>query len=100
MQAELRSNVEHLTAIERPSASPGERRAADWIAERLRAAGLDSRVGTERATGGLWWSVGLLNAGALAPAALPWRRARQALAAPPVAALVDDIDHRRRFFRR
>src|SRR3954452_607077 len=100
MQAELRSDVEHLTAIERPSASPGERRAAEWIAERLRAAGLDPRVETERATGGFWWPVGLLNAVALAAAALPWRRARQALAAAAVAALVDDIDHRRRFFRR
>src|SRR3954452_18390969 len=79
MQAELRSDVEHLTAIERPSASPGERRAAEWIAERLRAAGLDPRVETERATGGVWWPVGLLNAVALAAAELPWHRARPAL---------------------
>jgi len=35
--AELREVVETLAAIERPSASEGEARAADWIAERLRA---------------------------------------------------------------
>ena len=100
MQAELRADVEHLTSIERPSASPGERRAAEWIAGRLRATGLDPRVDEERATGGFWWPVGLLNAIALAAAALPWRWVRQALAAAAVGALVDDIDHRRRGFRR
>src|SRR3954463_13277277 len=82
MQTQLRADVEHLSAIERPSASPGERLAAEWIAERLRAAGLDPRIEEERATGGFWWPVGLLNAVALAAAALPWRRARQALPAP------------------
>src|SRR3954471_17056321 len=100
MQAELRADVEHLTSIERPSASPGERRAAEWIAERLRSVGLDPRVETERATGGFWWPVGLLNAVALAAAALPWRPAPRPLRAPAVPALVDDIDPRRRFFRR
>ena len=34
--ARLRATVEHLAAIERPSASDGERRAAEWIRERLR----------------------------------------------------------------
>ena len=32
----LRATVEHLAAIERPSASDGEKRAAEWILERLR----------------------------------------------------------------
>src|SRR3954469_5022575 len=100
MQAQLRADVEHLAAIERPSASPGEREAAEWIAGRLRSAGLDPQIEEERATGGFWWPVGLLNAVALAAAALPWRRVRQALAAAAVAALFDDIDHRRRGFRR
>jgi hypothetical protein len=99
MQAELRADVEHLSSIERPSASPGERRAAEWIAERFRAAGLEPRVEEERATGGFWWPIGLLNAVALLGAALPWRLARRVIAATAVAALVDDIDHRRRGFR-
>ena len=33
--------IEHLAAIERPPCSPGEREAAEWLAERLRAAGVD-----------------------------------------------------------
>src|SRR3954467_10575087 len=100
MQAQLRADVEHLAAIERPSASPGEREAAEWVAERLRAAGLHPQIEEERATGGFWWPAGLLNAVALVAAALPWRRARQALAAAAVRALVGGIDHRRRGFRR
>src|SRR4051812_48983184 len=100
MQADLRADVEHLAAIERPSASPGERAAADWFAERLRDAGLAPVVEEERAHPGFWWPIGLLNAIALAGAALPWRRFGRAAAAAAAAALVDDVDHRRRGFRR
>jgi hypothetical protein len=97
MQTELRADVDHLSAIERPSASPGERRAAEWIAERLRAEGLHATVEEERAHPGFWWPIGLLNAIALAAAALPFGRV---VAAAAAAALVDDVDHRRRAFRR
>lgn len=100
MREELRADVEHLSAIERPSASPGEREAALWIAAKLRAAGLEARVEEERVHPTYWWPIGLLNAVALAGAALPSRRAARALAAAAVAGLVDDIDHRRRAFRR
>jgi acetylornithine deacetylase/succinyl-diaminopimelate desuccinylase-like protein len=42
--ARLRATVEHLQAIERPSASDGERRAAAWIRDELAALGCDARV--------------------------------------------------------
>src|SRR4051794_20510593 len=100
MQADLRADVEHLAAIERPSASPGERAAAAWIAERLKSAGLEPLVEEEHVHPTFWWPIGVLNAIALAGAALPWRRAGRAVAAAAVAALVDDVDHRRRAFRR
>ena len=51
-------------SYERGSASPGERRAAEWLAGELRDAGCrDVRVEEERAHGGYWWPLGLLNAG-------------------------------------
>ena len=56
--------VRELAAYERASASPGERRAAEWLADELRAAGCRNvRVEEERAHGGYWWPLGLLNAG-------------------------------------
>jgi hypothetical protein len=88
--------VEHLAAIERPSASEGEREAAGWIADRFRDAGLETRVEGERAHGGFWWPIGLLNAiGVLAA-----RLRSRLLALGALALLVDDIDHRKRAFRR
>ncbi|MDX6670269.1 MAG: hypothetical protein QOI91_632, partial [Solirubrobacteraceae bacterium] len=35
----LERTVRHLASIERPSASPGEREAAEWIAAALRDLG-------------------------------------------------------------
>jgi len=59
---ELRTVVDELAGFERPSASAGERRAAEWIAARLRAQGHPARIEVERAHGGYWWPLGLLNA--------------------------------------
>src|SRR4051812_44085504 len=70
---ELRRLVDFLSAIERPSASDGERQAAEWIADRFRDTGLDPRVERERAHGGFWWPIGLLNAIALIAARLKSR---------------------------
>jgi Peptidase family M28 len=91
--------IRHLASIDRPSASPGERAAAEWIAASLRELGADAHVEQERAHGTYWWPLGLLNAVAIAAAALP-RRAGRALAALSLAALADDLDHRSRWFRR
>ncbi len=67
--------IHELAAFERPSASEGERRAAEWIAERLRTLGCSVSVEQERAHGGYWWPLGLANAlGALGGAIALSRR--------------------------
>ena len=60
---ELERVVRELASWERPSASAGERRAAEWIAERLREVGVDQvRIEEEPAHGGYWWPLGMLSA--------------------------------------
>jgi hypothetical protein len=97
---ELEAAVRHLASFERPSASEGERRAAEWIAERLRELGADARVEAERAHGTYWWPLGLLCA--LAGAAGLTGRRLPALAAGSfaAAAIADDITGGRQWFRR
>src|SRR5271156_7007438 len=70
---ELAEVVRELAGYERPSASQGERRAAEWIAGRLRQLGLTATVEIERAHGGYWWPLGLLN-GSVALAGFAARR--------------------------
>ncbi|MCW3020562.1 MAG: hypothetical protein JWN10_2870 [Solirubrobacterales bacterium] len=105
---ELRAVVDHLAAIERPSASDGERRAAEWIAARMREHGHPTRIEVERAHGGYWWPLGLLN-GAASLAGLAVRRYRRsrsarllaaALGAGAAAAIWDDVGGGRLWFRR
>jgi hypothetical protein len=62
MATDLRHTIEHLTSWERPSASEGERRAADWIAGQLRELGHAAEVEEERAHGTYWWPVGIFTA--------------------------------------
>jgi len=92
----LRGVIEELAAIERESASEGEREAAEWIAGRFREAGLETRVEQERAHGGFWWPIALLNALAI----LAGRLRSRLLAVVAIALLVEDVDHRWRLFRR
>jgi hypothetical protein len=93
--------VRELASHERPSASEGERRAAEWIARELRDAGCSEvRVEEERAHGGYWWPLGLLNA-ASALAALSGRRLLARLVGATAAAGVwDDVGGGRLWFRR
>ena len=91
--------VRELASYERPSASDGERRAADWLAGEFRAAGCRVRVEEERAHGGYWWPLGLLNA-ASALAALLGRRAAAMVGAVAAAAVYDDVSGGRLWFRR
>ena len=59
---QLEAAIRHLASISRPSASEGEREAAEWLAGELRAAGCrDVRVEEERAHGTYWWPLGLLT---------------------------------------
>ena len=101
--------VRHLAAIERGSASPGEREAAEWIATRLRELGCEARVEPEAAHGGFWGPLGLANGLAAAAGALFLRRGRhgkraRALAAAGGAlgatAIWDDVGGGRLWFRR
>jgi hypothetical protein len=100
LRAELEDAVRHLASFERPSASEGERRAAEWIARRLSEHGCEARIEQERAHGTYWWPMGVLCALAGA-AALTGRRA-PALAAGAfaAAAIADDITGGRQWFRR
>jgi Peptidase family M28 len=102
-----RAAIHELAAIERPSASDGERRAAEAIAGRLRALGCRVEVEDERAHGGYWWPIGMVNGIAAGAALLALRRrgpAARALAAAAAgagaAALWDDLEHGRRWLRR
>jgi hypothetical protein len=61
MATDLRHTIEHLTSWERPSASDGERRAAEWIAAELRELGFEAGVEEARAHGTYWWPLGILS---------------------------------------
>jgi acetylornithine deacetylase/succinyl-diaminopimelate desuccinylase-like protein len=96
----IERTVRELASYDRPSASEGERRAAGWLAKELRRAGCRSvRVEEERAHGGYWWPLGLLNAIALLSSRLG--RVAAALAGGLAAAAVyDDVGGGRLWFRR
>jgi Peptidase family M28 len=91
--------VRELASFERPSASEGERRAAEWVAAELRETGCrEVRVEEERAHGGYWWPLGLLNAAALLAAR---RRPLAALVGGAAAtAIWDDVSGGKLWFRR
>ena len=105
-RAHLRRAIAHLAAIDRPSASPGEREAAEWIAAQLAEFGCDARIEEERAHGGYWFPLGVPNALAGAAGLLARRggRRKRALAAAAgafaAAAIWDDIGGGRLWFRR
>ena len=98
--------VSHLAAMDRGSASEGERAAAEWLAEELRERGCRVAIEEERAHGGYWWPLGLLTGGAglAGLAALRGGRRRRALAAlvgaGAAAGIADDIGGGRHWFRR
>jgi hypothetical protein len=99
----LRELLEGLERIERPSASPGEREAAEWIVERLAEAGAEGRIETEAAHGTYWWPLGIgTAAGALGGvAALAGRRwTAAALGALGAAAIATDFPPQDRPLRR
>jgi acetylornithine deacetylase/succinyl-diaminopimelate desuccinylase-like protein len=92
--------VRELATYERPSASDGERRAAEWLADEFRAAGCrDVRVEEERAHGGYWWPLGLLNAGS-ALAAFLGRLPALIVGGVASAAVYDDVSGGKLWFRR
>ena len=61
----LRSKLERLEVIDRPSASDGELEAAEWIVETLDEIGAEARIETESAHGTYWWPIGIGTAAGL-----------------------------------
>ncbi|HEY6731392.1 MAG TPA: M28 family peptidase [Solirubrobacterales bacterium] len=99
----LRERLEELEQIERPSASEGERRAAEWIVAQLGELGADARIEAEPAHGTYWWPLGIGAAlGALgAFASLRGRRLLGALLGLIGAAgIADDFPPGKRRLRR
>jgi hypothetical protein len=100
--------IRDLAALERPSASEGERRAAELIAGRLSELGWPARTEPERAHGGYWWPLGIPNAVAAAASLWALRRPRSSLrraagallGAIGAAAVWDDVAAGRLWFRR
>jgi Peptidase family M28 len=106
--ARMRERLDELCSFERGSASEGELRAAQWLAEGFREQGLrEVRVEEEpEANGTFWWSIGL-PAAAAAVAGIAARRggpvARLFAAATGAAAaalIADEMPPGRRTFRR
>jgi peptidase M28-like protein len=101
----LREVVEALAPLERRAGQAGEQRAAQWIAERLRAAGCAAEVEEERFLDGYADVMRSLSAasfgvGVAALALKPVRRLAGAAAAAVTAAIADDISNGPRLYRR
>jgi hypothetical protein len=105
--------IYELAGMQRPSASDGERIAAESIADHLRALGCETEVEPGRAHGGYWWPIGLANGVAATAAVVALHGARRrtrarartrlgaAVAAGiAAAALWDDLGQGRRWLRR
>jgi hypothetical protein len=103
-EATLREVIEALAPIERAAGSPGEKRAAEWIADRLTKAGAEANVDVERFRGD-WAGViaGLSAAGVASGILAGTRGGRRAGIAGGLAAaglIADDISNGRRPFRK
>jgi hypothetical protein len=99
----LRSRLEELERIDRPSASEGERRAAEWLVEQYAELGAAARIEAESAHGTYWWPLGIGAAlGALGGlAALRGRRLLgAALGLLGAAGIADDFPPGQRRLRR
>jgi hypothetical protein len=99
----LERTVRHLAAIERPSASEGEREAAEWVARALRELGLEATIEEESAHGTYWIPQALLSAAGVAAGALALRGARKtaaAIGALAAAGIADDCSAGPHVFRK
>jgi hypothetical protein len=99
----LRERLQELERIDRPSASDGERQAAEWLVARFAELGAEARIEAEPAHGTYWWPLGIGAAlGALgAIAGLRGRRLLgTALGAIGAAGIADDFPPGQRRLRR
>jgi acetylornithine deacetylase/succinyl-diaminopimelate desuccinylase-like protein len=101
-RAWLHECVADLATIERETATPGEREAAEWLVARLEGLGAQARIEEERLHNTYWWPLGIAAAtGALGGvAALRGRRLTgAALGALASAAAYTDMPPGRRRLR-
>lgn len=99
----LRSWLEELERIDRPSASEGERRAAEWLVERFGELGAEARIEAEPAHGTYWWPLGIGAALGALGGILGLRGRRLfggALAGAAAAGMVSDFPPGKRWLRR
>ncbi len=104
-EATLREVIEALAPLQRRAGSDGEREAAEWIAQRLGAAGCAAAIEPEQFREGYARVMSTLSitSGLAAAAALASRRARPvagAVAGAVAAAIADDVSNGPRLFRR
>jgi Peptidase family M28 len=87
----LKEVVRTLAGWKRPSASQGERRAAEWIGARLHELGVhEVRLEEEAAHGGYWWPLGLLSLASGIAALLGGGLTRRAVAALAALGIWDE----------
>ena len=110
--SEMRARLSELERIERPSASDGELRAAEWLVARLADLGAPATIETESAHGTYWWPIGIGTMAGLAGGIATlstggsggsrWRRRGLGflLGAAGAAAIAGDFPPRRRWLRR
>jgi Peptidase family M28 len=101
-QGWLRARLDELERIYRPSASEGERRAAEWLVDQFSELGAAARIEAAPAHGTYWWPIGVGTAlGALGGiAALRGRRTLgAALGALGAAGIASDFPPNRRRLR-
>ncbi len=99
----LRARLEELERIDRPSASAGERAAAEWLVSRFSELGAEARIETEKAHGTYWWPIGIgtaLGAAGGIAATRGRRLAGALLGAAGAAAIATDFPPRPRYLRR
>lgn len=99
----LRERLEELERIDRPSASEGERRAAEWLVAQFAELGAEARIEAEPAHGTYWWPLGIGAALGALGAALVLRGRRLLgglLAALGAAGMADDFPPGQRRLRR
>jgi hypothetical protein len=97
---ELEAIVQHLAAMDRPSATPQEREAQEWVAARLREEGCDVALETEPAHGTYWVPLGVLAAIAGVASLKAPRPVALAAGLFAAAGIADDISGGRQWFRR
>lgn len=99
----LRRQVEELSAIHRPSASPGEHEAAEWVLARLAEHGAEGAIEVEDGHGGYWWPLALTSAAGAVAGLAAQRGARLSpavLGAVGALAALDELPPRARRLRR